>query len=159
MIRSLIALVGVAAGSALAADPGAFDWPQWRGPDRTGLSKETALLKDWPKEGPKQLWKIDGLGHGYSTPSISAGRIYLVGTKETEEYLICLEEKSGARVWETKIGREMGDKTTTGRGPHQRSIRAAYVEVRMGTVCGDRQGTIKWQKTSRKTSEDKWLMG
>ena len=84
--------------------PGAFDWPQWRGPDRTNISKETGLLKDWPKEGPKQLWKITGLGDGFSTPSINAGRIYLLGTKGNDEYMICLEEKNGDRVWDVKIG-------------------------------------------------------
>ena len=34
----------------------AGDWPQWRGPDRNDLSKETGLLKQWPAEGPKQVW-------------------------------------------------------------------------------------------------------
>ena len=97
MRRVLPILALLAAGSCFAADPGAFDWPQWRGPDRTGLSKETGLLKDWPKEGPKQLWKINGLGEGFSTPSISAGRIYLLGTKDNDEYMICLDEKDGKR--------------------------------------------------------------
>jgi len=32
------------------------DWPQWRGPNRDGISKETGLLKQWPEGGPKQLW-------------------------------------------------------------------------------------------------------
>ncbi len=30
----------------------AGDWPQWRGPNRDGISKETGLLKEWPKDGP-----------------------------------------------------------------------------------------------------------
>ena len=37
---------------ALFAD----DWPQWRGPDRTGVSQEKGLLKKWPAKGPKLLW-------------------------------------------------------------------------------------------------------
>jgi len=36
------------------AAPG--DWPQWQGPDRTGLSKEVGLLKEWPASGPPLVW-------------------------------------------------------------------------------------------------------
>src|SRR6202035_3111080 len=32
--------------------PAAYDWPQWQGPDRTAVSRETGLLKQWPQEGP-----------------------------------------------------------------------------------------------------------
>ena len=52
------------------------DWPGWRGADRTGVSTETGLLKEWPEGGPKLLWKATGLGEGFSTPSVAAGRIY-----------------------------------------------------------------------------------
>lgn len=60
--------------SALAADPfqpRPFDWPQWQGPDRTAVSRETKLLKEWTKEGPPLAWQIRGLGAGYSTPTAS----------------------------------------------------------------------------------------
>jgi outer membrane protein assembly factor BamB len=46
----------------------AADWPQWRGPRRTGISQETGLLKEWPKEGPKLLWQLPDIGDGYATP-------------------------------------------------------------------------------------------
>ena len=48
-----------------------FDWPQWQGPDRTASSKETGLLKEWPKEGPPLAWKSKGLGGGDSAPSVA----------------------------------------------------------------------------------------
>ena len=38
------------------------DWPAWRGPDRTGVSSETGLLKTWPKDGPKLLWSAPSVG-------------------------------------------------------------------------------------------------
>ena len=63
----------------------AADWPQWRGPERNGISQETGFLKEWPKDGPKLLWKLDDLGAGYSTPAVVAGRIYLqTNTKDDE---------------------------------------------------------------------------
>src|SRR5436190_23565406 len=45
----------------------ADDYPQWRGPDRTGVSKEKGLLQQWPADGPKLVWKATGIGKGYST--------------------------------------------------------------------------------------------
>ena len=62
----LIAGVPVLALSAGAALGGAFDWPQFRGPDRDGVSKETGLLKKWPDGGPKLLWTWKNAGTGYA---------------------------------------------------------------------------------------------
>ena len=53
-------LVSAGLGSALEAD-----WPQWRGPDRNGVSRETGLLDAWPAGGPPQVWTINNLGEGY----------------------------------------------------------------------------------------------
>jgi len=151
MRRFLPVLFLVIGGPALAADPGAYDWPQWRGPDRTGLSKETGLLKSWPKEGPKQLWKIEGLGDGYSTPSISAGKIYLLGTKEKDEYMICLNEKDGSRVWDVKIGKAIGGYTAPKSTPTIDNGFAYTVSSDGNLVCVEiGKGTIKWQKSYSK---------
>ena len=43
----------------------AQDWPQWRGPERSGISQEKGLLKEWPKDGPKLLWQVNDIGDGY----------------------------------------------------------------------------------------------
>jgi hypothetical protein len=59
---------------ALTAAPafaGPFDWPQWQGPERNAVSKETGLLQEWPKDGPPLAWKVKGLGGGYSAPSVA----------------------------------------------------------------------------------------
>src|SRR5262245_53629099 len=82
----------------------AADWPQWRGPDRTGLSKETGLLKEWPKDGPPLRWKATDLGTGYSSPSVAGGRVYLQTTGDKEEYAVALDEKTGKEVWKVAIG-------------------------------------------------------
>src|SRR5262249_53625705 len=52
------------------------DWPQWRGPERNGISQEQGLLKQWPTEGPKLLWQMNDIGDGYSTPAVVGSRIY-----------------------------------------------------------------------------------
>jgi len=63
----------VSAAAAFAADA---EWPQWRGPNRDGVSKETGLLKTWPSQGPPLEWTAKGLGTGYSSVSISGGKIF-----------------------------------------------------------------------------------
>jgi outer membrane protein assembly factor BamB len=83
----------------------AADWPAWRGPDRSGVSKETGLLQSWPKGGPKLLWTATGLGGGYATPSVAAGRLYVLGSKAGEEYAHCLDVNGGKPVWSVKIGK------------------------------------------------------
>jgi outer membrane protein assembly factor BamB len=82
----------------------ADDWPQWQGPDRNAISKETGLLKEWPKDGPPLAWKTTGLGGGDSAPSIAAGRIYGMANRGEDEVVWALSEKDGKEVWVTRLG-------------------------------------------------------
>src|SRR5262245_40155180 len=99
-------LAGQAADAQLKSNPG--DYPAWRGADRTGRSAETGLLKTWPREGPKLVWKIEGLGDGFSTPSVAAGRIFVVGTRGKTERVIALDAADGKQVWSTDLGTMTG---------------------------------------------------
>jgi len=89
---------------ALAITVQAADWPQWRGPDRSGISRETGLLQEWPKDGPKLRWKRTDIGPGYSTPVVAAGKVYVQTTKDKDEFALCLDEKTGKDLWNTPIG-------------------------------------------------------
>jgi outer membrane protein assembly factor BamB len=82
----------------------AADWPQWRGPDRSGISRETGLLQEWPQGGPKERWKRTDIGIGYSTPAVASGRVYVQTSKDKDEYALCLDEKTGKDMWKTRIG-------------------------------------------------------
>jgi len=82
------------------------DWPQWRGPQRNGLSQETGLLKEWPKEGPKLRWEIKETGSGYATPAVVGERLFLLGNQGVEnEFVEALAVKDGQRVWRTPLGK------------------------------------------------------
>lgn len=81
------------------------DWPQWRGPDRDGKSHATGLLTQWPEGGPELLWIAEGLGEGYSTPSVTNGKIYVLGTRGAEEAVFALNANKGEKVWEAGLGR------------------------------------------------------
>jgi outer membrane protein assembly factor BamB len=82
----------------------AADWPQWRGPNRDGISKETGLLKQWPAEGPPLVWKASGAGSGYSSFSVANGKLYTMGLRGDREYVIAFDVASGKEAWSTAHG-------------------------------------------------------
>ena len=59
----------------MAAAVAGSDWPQWRGPDRNGVSAETGLLKQWPPAGPPLSWSVSSLGKGYGSMAVQGGYI------------------------------------------------------------------------------------
>ena len=123
----LCMLTGVALGLMGVASPvRGEESPQWRGVDRTGVSKEAGLLAKWPDGGPKVRWKKTDLGTGYSSPSVSQGRVYLQTTRDTQEFALALDEKTGDQVWSVEIG-----KVGENRGPQYPGTRSTP------TVDGD----------------------
>lgn len=91
------------------------EWAQWRGANRDGISKETGLLKEWPKEGPALVWKATGAGRGYSTLAVSKGRIYTMGLRGDREFVVAFDVASGKEVWATAHGNAF--KNDRGDGP------------------------------------------
>jgi len=81
----------------LAAKPG--DWPQWRGPNRNGSSGETGLVTEWSGDGPPVAWQVENVGVGYSSLSVSDGKIFTQGDLNGIEHIICLSEKDGSLIW------------------------------------------------------------
>lgn len=75
----MLLAVAVVLGISMPACAAQADWPCWRGPNRDGISPDTGLLKQWPEDGPKLLWKVDGLGKGFSTVAVTGETIYVTG--------------------------------------------------------------------------------
>lgn len=100
-LRSLKQATNADQGSSSS---GATDWPQWRGPNRDGKSPSTGLLQQWPAGGPEVVWNVTGLGEGYSTPAVSDGVVYLMGTNDDSEYVYALDAATGNRLWESRVG-------------------------------------------------------
>jgi outer membrane protein assembly factor BamB len=132
------------------------DWPQWRGPNRDGISKETGLLQEWPKDGPKLLWQIKDLGGGYGAPSVVGGRIFVMASKGVaEESVKALEVKDGHALWSTPIGK-VGNPNQQPNYPGARSTPTVDGErvYALGSdgnlVCLDAEsGKVQWQKNLR----------
>jgi outer membrane protein assembly factor BamB len=77
--QGILMLVFLTSISAIYAVAAQGEWPGWRGANRDGKSPDTGLLKEWPPEGPKLLWKVDGLGGGFSSATVSNGMTYVTG--------------------------------------------------------------------------------
>jgi outer membrane protein assembly factor BamB len=101
-LPAAIAILGLLAAPRLAI--GEANWPQWRGPNRDGVSKETGLLTQWPKDGPPLVWQIKGLGAGYASVAIADGRIYTMGTRSGKSVLIALKLDDGGPLWAREVG-------------------------------------------------------
>ncbi len=86
----------------------ADDWPQWRGPNRDGVCRETGLLQQWPEGGPTLLWELAGMGAGYSTVAILDGKLYSMGDRqvgsEKAQYVYAYDLATRSQLWATRIG-------------------------------------------------------
>jgi outer membrane protein assembly factor BamB len=117
MKNSSVALVALFVMVAAVA-PGArvpADWPQWQGPDRTNISKETGLLKEWPSAGPTAIWSAGGIGGGYGSLAIVGERVYVQGMRNGSSIISALNRADGKQVWSKNLGRAQSN--DQGDGP------------------------------------------
>ncbi len=102
-LAALAVLSTLAAG--IAAPLHAEDWPQWRGPARDGIWRETGILEAFPEDGLEVTWRQE-IGNGYSGPAVADGRIFVTdflpdeGKKLTgRERIHALREETGEILW------------------------------------------------------------
>lgn len=150
--RLLLSAAWLGVGSMVAAD----DWPQWRGPNRDGISQEQGLLPEWPADGPPLVWQATDLGSGYSTPSVVGDRLYVISNRGLDdEYVEARKTATGGVAWSTRLGK-VGNPKQKPSYPAARST---------PTVDGDRlyalgsdgdlscldlaNGSLHWQKHLR----------
>lgn len=131
-----------AGGDAIRAD----DWPQWRGLNRSGISRERGLLKSWPDEGPPLVWQIANAGIGFSGPAVSQGRLLTLGNRGGQEYLIAYDTERGSQLWATAIGPPF----RRGEGPRSTpTVDGQYVYAlgSSGELCcvQVQDGSIRWR--------------
>jgi outer membrane protein assembly factor BamB len=99
----------------LASISRADDWPQFLGPNRDGVWKETGLIETFPAGGPPVKWRTP-IGIGYAGPAVANGKVYLLdqvlagGEKLPasgfnrvklggSERVVCLDQKTGDLLW------------------------------------------------------------
>lgn len=150
---------GVDPSTALGAG-----WPQWRGSDRSGISAETGLLRQWPASGPTVVWTASNLGGGYGSVAIAGDRVFVQGMRGNQSLVLSLNRADGKVVWSRALG-PMGDND---RGSGPRSTPSVdgdrvYALTEMGDLACLRlaDGTVVWQRNILKEfggSNINWLI-
>ncbi|HUT35786.1 MAG TPA: PQQ-binding-like beta-propeller repeat protein [Planctomycetota bacterium] len=106
-LAALLAVRGAAGAASGEATAAGADWPQFRGPNRDGVSTEQGWLEKWPESGPTVVWRAN-VGTGYSGVAISGGQLFTMGhtkqsaadgSKEDFDQVWCLDAATGAIVW------------------------------------------------------------
>ena len=96
----------------------AADWPQYRGLNHDGATAEK-ILKSWPAEGPKVIWKAP-LGPSFGSFAVSGGKAFCFIQRsvdgEDKEVAIALDAATGKELWAVPLGKATYDKQG-GDGP------------------------------------------
>ena len=152
MLRGAIAGLIVAAASAVGlsgqAVPGA-GWPQWRGPDRSGISPEAGLLDAWPAAGPAAVWSASNLGGGFGSAAVRGDRIFVQGMRDGRSIVSALNRADGTLVWAKELGAAGNNYQGSGpRGTPTVDGDRIYVLTESGDLAclrvGD--GSAVWQR-------------
>jgi outer membrane protein assembly factor BamB len=154
-------IITVSALAILANTALAKDWPQWRGPDRTGLSAEKGIIKSWENSAPKLLWNVKGSGRGFSSVSIADGVLYTSGNFEGGQGVSAFSIKDGKLLWQTPVtdfvpehGYQGARSAPTVDGDH------LYVTTSNGVIaCLSTQGKVVWSKDFKKEWQGKMMSG
>jgi outer membrane protein assembly factor BamB len=131
------------------------EWPQWRGPDRDGVWKETGIIDKFPGPEIKLRWRAP-IGSGYTGPTIADGRVYLMD-RQTEpkqaERILCFDWQTGRNLWTytyacsyAGVGYPAGPRASVSLDEGR-----AYTLGTMGDFhCLDAaSGTVLWKKDFR----------
>jgi len=127
----------------------AGDWPQWRGSDRSDISKETGLLKTWPEGGPKRLWMNKDAGLGYSGFSVVDGKLFTLGLIDGKSHLLSFDAATGRKIWSTDFGEHFENKWGNGpRGtPTVDDSNIYTLSARGQLICAKvSDGSIVWKR-------------
>ena len=150
--------------AAILAQTPAADWPQWRGAERSGISRETGLLRQWPASGPAVVWTATGLGNGYGSVAVTGDRVFVQGMRGRESVVSSLNRSDGKVMWTTVIGpRVDNDRGGGPRGTPTVDGDRVYVMTENGDLVCLRvaDGNRLWQRNvlrDFKASNINWLI-
>jgi outer membrane protein assembly factor BamB len=140
-------LLAAATEEEAAAVAASGDWPQFRGPKRDGVSDETGMLTEWPKDGPKLVWKATGLGEGFSTVAVAGNRVFTMGDAGGSCQVFAIDRARGTKLWATPIGKTGGSYAGPRCTPTADGERVYALGQHGDLVCLDAaKGTVRWKK-------------
>lgn len=130
----------------------ADEWPQWRGPHRDGVWRETGLIDQFPADGIRIKWRRP-IGSGYCGPTVADGRVYVMDRlvePEQIERVHCFDWRDGTPVWSYSYPCEYAGFGYTA-GPRASVLVADNRAYSLGAAghlfCFDAaKGTVLWQR-------------
>jgi len=139
-------LVALVAGQVLAQD-----WPQWRGPERSGKATGFKAPETWPK-ALSQKWKVT-VGAGNSSPVLVGDKLYVFARQEGDEVTLCLNAADGKELWRDKnaVAAITGPAARAHSGPRATPAVAEGKVVTLGvsgvlTCLNAADGKVVWRK-------------
>lgn len=167
----LTSVVMIAVSQSAMAD----EWPQWMGPQRDNVWRETGIIDTFPADGPKVLWRTPIAG-GYSGPAIVGGKVYVtdyvtaddvkVANFERKEFtgterVLCLDEATGKQLWKHEYPVKYGISYPSGPRctPIVQDGKIYTLGAEGHLVCLSTAGEVVWQhslKTKYKTKSALW---
>jgi len=144
-VRRLVACSFVLAAAGVAA---AANWPQWRGPNNDGVSRETGLPTQW--DGTQNIaWKLPLPGMGGSTPAVWGDRIFLTCADGRDIVVMCVST-AGKELWKQKFGTDgrpfMGGEGNNASASPATDGKHVYVFAGSGELaCFDLDGKEVWK--------------
>ena len=155
-------VISLAAGQSPTGKANLHDWPNWRGPDRNGISMETDWLGTWPESGPKQVWQ-GSLGTGFSSIAVCNGKVYTMGNTgqngpeddaDEKDVVFCLDANTGKEIWEKEYPCSLAPQNYEG-GPHATPTvdgNKVYTFSKQGhAYCFDAEtGKVIWSRDLQK---------
>jgi len=128
------------------------DWPQFHGPNRDNLCPEKGLNVDWTENPPELLWKLEGLGRGYSSIAITGDKIFTMGDRKGADgkemqFILAFDLQTRKELWATQVGPPHKD-----GGPRSTPTVDGELLYAIGTegnlVCLETaSGVERWQKS------------
>jgi outer membrane protein assembly factor BamB len=97
MILRVLPAVALLVSASFAAD-----WPQWRGPARTGYVPEGQPLPQTLPAEPQSIWRVP-IGDGFASPVVSGGRVFYLDNQDAMEVAHAAEAATGKELWRAKI--------------------------------------------------------
>lgn len=174
MFRILLRSISICLVSAVAVQLHAEDWPQFRGPNGDGISTERGLPSEWGADvdGKQQnvAWKLEIPGKGWSSPSLSRGRLYLTSAVPREGAepesndlslrAMCVDAKTGKLLWDHEIFVQEGKSAPKIHGKNSHASPTPLVDSNrlfvhfghQGTACLDLDGKVLWSTRELKYS-------
>ncbi len=153
----------VAASLTVSASMFAADWPGWRGPNRDAISTEKGLLTEWTSAELPLVWKLRGLGRGYSSIAIAGGKIFTMGDRKAQgdeaQYVLAFDLATQKELWAARVGTPHGDGgarcTPTVDGDRVYAIGTSGDLVCLSAA----DGAEKWRKSFEKDFGGKMMSG